>query len=284
VADERDRSLSFAFMRSHPARAAGVLEALAPEEAAAPFERVPARLGATVLAAMLPRRAARCVERLGDERVLELLTVMGTQSMVALLRHLPPARRDRLTARLPAAAALATSMLLGYTEETVGAWSDPDVVVMPADTRAGDALARLRETSMVHPHVFVTGSERRLVGVVPLTTLLQAPAGGTLASLMQRPAAVLPAYGPLAAAPAHPGWASSSLLPVVEPGDRLVGVLSRDALARALQHLAPPEPAAPATLPGLMARGYWQALTALLQGGLALLPTVPPLAGPDDER
>ncbi|MDH4060287.1 MAG: CBS domain-containing protein [Aquincola sp.] len=282
MAAELDRSLSLAFMRTHPTQAAGVLEGLPPAEAAALFERVPARLGGTVLAAMLPRRAARCVEPLGDERLLELLTAMGTQPMVALLRHLPPAHRQRLANGLPTTAALATSLLLGYTEETVGAWADPDVVLLPADTRVVDALARMREAPAVHPLVFVAGADRRLVGLVPLTSLLQAPGGGTLASLMQRPAAVLAAYAPLAAAPDHPGWALSSTLPVVEHGDRLVGVMTRDALARAVRHVSPPTVAAPTTVPAMLGLGYFQALTGLLQGSLSLLPRVPPLSGTDE--
>lgn len=281
MAAEQDRSLSLAFMRGHPAQAARVLEALPADEAVAPFQRAPARLGAAVLAAMLPRRAARCVVSLDDERLLELLSVMGTQPMVALLRHLPAPRRQRLTAGLPTAAALATSLLLGYTEDTLGAWADPDVVLLPSDTRAGDALERMREAPAAHPVLFVADAERRLAGLVALTTLMQAPAGATLGSLMLRPPAVLAAYAPLAGAVTHPGWEISSSLAVVEPGERLVGVMTRDALARALRHASPQGADAPATLPGLVAMGYWQALSGLLEGGLALLPRVPPLAGRD---
>jgi hypothetical protein len=96
---------------------------------------------------------------------------------------------------------------------------------------------------------------------------------------------VLSAFGPLSAAAAHPGWLLSSALPVVEPGDRLVGVMTRDALARALRQAAPAATAARTSVPGMLGLGYWQTLTALLQGGLALLPQVPPLAKePDDDR
>ena len=67
-------------------------------------------------------------------------------------------------------------------------------------------------------------------------------------------------------AAAHPGWEHGSALPVVEPGERLVGVLTRDALARALRRAARRRRAArDATLPVLLARGYWQALSGLLE-------------------
>src|SRR5688500_19860666 len=65
--------LAYAFMRSHPAEAAQVIEGIAPDEAAALFAAAPAHLGAAVLAAMLPAAAARVVDALEDERAMALL-------------------------------------------------------------------------------------------------------------------------------------------------------------------------------------------------------------------
>lgn len=280
MSKDRNHALSQAFMRGHPVQAAQVLESLPAVEAAALFEQVPARLGASVLAAMLPHRAALCIDALADTQALELLAPMGTQPAVALLRHLPEPRRRQLIAGLPTAVSLASTLLLGYAEDTLGAWADPDVVVLPADTRATHALERMRQEPAIYPMVFVVDSSRRLVGVVGLGTLLHAPAGATLATLMQTPAHVLTAHAPLSGTPAHPGWESSSVLPVVEPGEHLVGVMTRDALTRALRRTAPPSvaPAGESTLPVLFARGYWQVLSGMLEGGLVLLPRVPALA------
>ena len=284
MAEDRDQSLSLAFMRGHPVQAARVLEALPDADAAALFHRAPARLGAAVLAAMLPRRAARCVEALDDVRALELLAAMGTQPTVALLRHLPEARRQPLIAGLPTATALASTLLLGYTEDTLGAWADPDIITMTSDARVSDVLDRVRQAPAAHALVFVTDAQLRLTGVVSLPALLQAPQAATLATLTQRPAAVLPANAPLSGAAAHPGWERASMLPVVEPGDRLVGALTRDALTRALRRTAPAPVAADAAMPVLFARGYWQALSGLFESGLALLPRVPPALEADDGR
>ena len=278
-ADERTQALSLAFMRNHPAQAARVLESLPEAQAAALFQRAPARLAAAVLAAMLPAWAARCVAPLDDARVLELLAPMGTQAAVAVLRQLPDGRRQQLVTRLPAALVLASTLLLGYAQDTLGAWADPDVVMMPATTRAADALAHLG-AGVTHPLVFVTEGAQRLAGIVPLTALLAAPGAATLATLMQRPAATLAAHAPLAATPAHAGWAGASALPVLAPGDRLLGLMTHDALQRALRQASPDAHAgdAPAdqSLPVALVHGYWQALSGLMSLGLALLPRVRP--------
>lgn len=273
------RALSLAFMRSHPAQAARVLEALPADEASGLFEAAPARLGADVLAAMLPVKAARCLALLPDGRALELLAPMATQPTVALLRHVPEPRRRTLTAGLPTASALASSLLLGFGEDTLGAWADPDVLLLGDDTLAGDALARLRASAVRHPQVYVVDAGRRLTGVVALLELLDAPPSTPLAPLMAPPPPTLAAHAPLSGALHDAAWERGSVLPVVEPGERLVGVISRDALERALRRLEPPPtPAADGSLTRLAALGYWQALSGLLGAGLGLLPPVPPLA------
>jgi Mg/Co/Ni transporter MgtE len=286
MAGDHNHTLSLAFVRGHPAQAARVLESLPAGESAALFELAPARLGAAVLAAMLPHRAAHCIAALNDARALELLAPMGTQPTVALLRHLPESRREQLIAGLPTATAFASTLLLGYDEDTLGAWADPDVVMLPADTRATYALKRMQQESSSQAQVFVADRERRLAGIVSLGTLLQAQDGATLATLMQRPPHVLAAHAPLSAAPDHPGWERTSMLPVVEPGERLVGVMTRDALTRALRRAAPPTtlPGGESTLPVLFARGYWQALCGLIEGGLVLLPKVPAVSAKVDVK
>ncbi len=284
MAENRDSALSLAFMQGHPAQAARVLEALPAPDAAAVFERAPVRLCAGVLAAMLARPAANCIAALGDARSLELLVPMSTQSVVAILRHLPEPRRRTLLAGLPTASLVASTLLLGYTEDTLGAWADPDVFSLSADTSVANALEGIRQTRSEHATLFVTDATRRLVGLVGLAALMQAPGAATLATLMRRPVAVLAAQAPLAGVAGHPGWVHASLLPVVESGERLVGAMTRDALTRALERHAQAPDARPAvaSLPGLLAGGYWQALSGLMESGLALLPRVPPMTGDAD--
>lgn len=276
-------SLSLVYMRGHPADAARVLERIEASEAGALLERVPARIAAPVLAAMLPTAAARSLEALGDEAVLAMLGELGTQPVVSVLRNLPEPRRARLIDGLPTVAALASKLLMGYVEDSVGAWTDPDVLALPGATGAADALERMRHVEATLQRVFVVDANGVLEGWVTLSILLRAPAGASLASIMSVPEAVLPAQTPLAGALTHPGWALASLLPVVESGGRLVGALTRDALARALDRSARVSRIAPVnTLAGIFSRGYWDAMSGGVEAMVILLPAVPPVAGRTD--
>ena len=274
-------TLSLAFMRAHPVEAARVLEAVDPAQAAELLAQVPARLAAPVFAAMLPNAAARSLGQLQDEQALALLGSLGTQPLVAALRHVPEKRRAQLIEGLPTASALASRLMLGYMEDSVGAWADLDVLALPGATRASEARERVRHFETNVPHVLVTGPDRFLEGWVPLAALLRAADAVSLASIMMQPEARLSARTPLSGAIAHPGWQHASALPVVESGGRLVGILTRDALARALR----PSRIQPAdTLAGLLARGYWDALSGFAEAMATLLPEVPPVAGNTDEH
>jgi magnesium transporter len=278
-------TLSLAFMRAHPAEAARVLESVGAEAATALLARVPARVGAPVLAAMLPNAAARAFAGVHDEQALALLGELGTQPLVAILRHVAEPLRSRLIAGLPTTAALASQMLLGYVEDAVGAWTDPDVIALPGTTHAADALERVRHIEAAVARVFVISADRRLEGWVPLPTLLRAPAGASLASIMRAPDAVLSAQTSIAGAASHPGWERASILPVVEAGERLVGVLARDALTRAVGRGVPERRVAPGdTLAEMMARGYWDALSGGAEAMATLLPGVRPVGRRADER
>jgi len=110
------------------------------------------------------------------------------------------------------------------------------------------------------------------------------PAGTEATQLLAQVDTVLAANTPLAGAAAHPGWQRSPVLPVVESDERLLGVLTSDALARALRRAARGGRAArPESVGGVLAQGYWETLSSLVQAAATLLPRVPPV-GRDHER
>jgi magnesium transporter len=278
-------SLTLAFIEAHPADAARVLEALPAADSAALFARVPPRVGAPVLAAMLPPTAARNVLMLDDARAMALLSLLGAQGAVAVLRHVSEPRRTALIDGLPTATAVASRMLLGYPEDSVGAWTDTDIVTLPPEARVDDALARVRvardDASVIH----VVGPGERLLGVVDLVALVRAPDSADVGQLMRRADAVIAAVAPLAGAASHRGWERASVLPVVERGDRLIGVLRRGTLARALaRSMRQTSDPGGAGLVEMLARGYWDALSGIISAAVGLLPRARPVQEKTDEH
>lgn len=272
-------TLTLAFVSSHPVDAAKVLERLSVADAAALFTNLPARAAAPVLEAMLSPAAARILVALDDQAALGLLSATGVQSAVAMLRHVREPRRTTLIEGLSTTTALASRMLLGYPDDTVGAWADPEAIVVGSDTATGEALARVRGNPGLEANeIYVVDESQRLQGIVGLQVLLRAHETMSLAALMRPPAGVLPVAMPLSGAAAHPAWKQTNIMPVVERGDRFIGVLHAAKLAETLSrghsgHTDTPDE----TLSGMLARGYWDTVSGLLRVGLAVLPPAQPV-------
>jgi Mg/Co/Ni transporter MgtE len=265
--------LTLAYVSAHPADAARVLETVPAAEAAALVASLPARAAAPVLASMLPPRAARVLGALDDERALALLGAAGAQGAVTMLRHIAEPRRTRLLEGLSTATAVASRLLLGFPEDTVGAWADPAVIAVPESSAAAETLQRMRADPDAHAAaVYVVAADGRVKGAVALPDLLRAPPTATVAALMSE-TATLPAAMPLGAALSHPGWRRASRLPVVERGERLIGVLHAAKLDQALSLREDSHRRHDGTtLAGLAAAGYWDAVSGLVRIGLASLP------------
>ena len=266
--------LSYAFLEAHPADAARVLERLAATEAGALLQSAPLRLAAPVLRHMLPLSGARCLESLDDNDVAGLLRGAGPQAGVALLRYLGAERRTKLLAQLPTALTLAYELLLGYPEDTVGAWMDPHPLALPADMTVAESLERVRHSDeALNADPFVIDRNQRLLGYVELADLLRADAATSLSRLARPSPHRLPAQALLAGLREHQGWRESSTLPVVEHGERLVGAITHTALQRGLsmEQSRPTPSSAEDTLAGI-AGAYWFGVSALIQALVSMLP------------
>ncbi|MEO6422721.1 MAG: CBS domain-containing protein, partial [Candidatus Nitrotoga sp.] len=270
----RNQDLSFAFLESHPADAARVLQRLAPQNVSALLSEAPVRLSAPVLRVMLPPFVARCLEPLPDEPVSALLRGMGPQAGVAVLHYLPEARRNALLSQLPTGMGMAFRLLLGYPEDTVGAWMDPRVVVLAGDTTADSALRRLREAQgEIDAVVFVIGNGQLLLGMVELPDLFRAPPDAPLSRLMHQVRFTLPARASIHGVAHHAGWDDFQMLPVVERDDRFVGALDRGVMARAVarDHQVQPQPGL-GDMFGNLAGGYWMGVSSLIELVVEMLP------------
>ncbi len=279
--------LSFAFLESHPTDAARVLERVAPQNVAALLSDAPVRLVAPALRAMLPMHVARCLDTLADDTVSGLLRAMGPQAGVAVLHYVPESRRNALLAQLPTALTMAFRLLLGYPEDTVGAWMDPRVLALPADTTAETVIRRLREAEGENAaSIFVIGPGQRLLGQADLPEVLRAAADAPLSKVMHKVKYTLPARTAILAVQQHAGWDDYQMLPVVEREDRFVGALDRGVLARALLRTRRIRAGSGyGDMVASVASDYWLGVASLIQLVVALLPDTPPQSnGESHER
>lgn len=269
--------LGRAYLAAHPADAARVLEALPTHEASTLFLAVEPNLAAPVAAAMLPTAAARILSDLPESAAIALAAGTSAPALAAILRHVAPELRSRLIAALPAPAAVAARMLLGFPEDSVGAWTDTGLVTVPAAASAATALDEVRAApDSTLDQVYVVDAERRLAGCIGIHALLRADPRALAGSLARPTTATLSAMMTMTAARASTHWDRAQALPVLDRDQRLIGVLRRAALARALRPRSRGTDAGSGadSVTGVLAVSYWGLLSGISAAALSLLPAV----------
>ena len=193
-----------------------------------------------------------------DTEVARLLARMHTDDAADAVMDLPASRRADVLALLPVGTREAVTNLLSYNQTTAGGLMSIEYLAVPADLTADAALGIIR--SARHTPLEAAGTVHllddagHLSGTVPLLRLVQADSSEPLAELADLdPVRVTPDtdLADLALLMADHNLAT---LPVVDPNDQLLGVITVDDVLPAtlpsdwrLRDPAPrPEPNTPA--------------------------------------
>ncbi len=228
--------LTLAFLQRQPQAAARVIEEIDAADGAAFLATVPARIGASVVAAMVPWNAARCVERLTDDHAGGLIRAMAYQDGTTILRLVSKDRVGTILEQLPKRLAKNFSTSLTYPKGSVGAWMDHGVPVFTADHTVADALKLLqRGGGRTLQHVFIVDSGRRFAGAVSLGELLHGGPQTPLAEIMDRSVLPLSNRATLLSVTDRPQWDNFTMLPVIGRRKQILGGLTRENLRKGLE-------------------------------------------------
>jgi magnesium transporter len=221
-----ERRLADELVREHPERAASVLERLGVAETARVLSRTPAHEAAPLLRRMSPQFSAQVLESLGVERIAGVLEVLPLDVASRLARRLPTGPQTEALEAVGAGLARALRSLLSFPENSAGALMDPNVLALPEDLSAREALVRIRAApENARYNVYIVDREQRLVGAVNLRELLLARPRSRLADLMVRDPLRLDARADRSAVVDHPGWKEVHALPVVDEHGAYLGAI-----------------------------------------------------------
>jgi magnesium transporter len=233
------RSLVQDFIRLYPDEAAHRVEPLAPEEVAALLERQEPALAAELLRRMPGETAAEALALVSDGVAPAMVAALDPGTAATLLSRLDEERWQRLVALLDPALARELSELMRYPPDVAGGFMDPRVTTFRPHTTAREALTRIRGLRNQRiQDVFLVDEEGRLTGVVGLHDLALAEPGARLESIVAAGPIRVQAMAPRedVVAIAESGQVAS--VPVVDLGDRLLGVIRLGDLVAATQEAA----------------------------------------------
>jgi len=223
---ELERDLAKEVLAAHPREAAQVAERLPVESLVALLGEAEPAACAHLLEPMAPHAARRALAALDPERAASIVDALAVDVAALLLRGLPGDVRAPMLAALPRRRARALESLLRFPEGSAGALMDPEVLALPEDLTAEEAVGRVRDAAeAARYNLYVVDRDQHLVGVINQRELLLAARDATLASFMTRRVHRLPATADRVAVIAHPAWREVHALPVVDHDGSYLGAV-----------------------------------------------------------
>jgi magnesium transporter len=214
-----------------PADVAEIFYDLGPEDEAVLLRLLPNDIAAQVFEYLPLDDQEKTLHALGTEKVAQILNDISPDDRTALLEELPSAATQKLLALLqPEERKIATD-LLGYPKGSIGRRMTPHYVAIQQNWTVAEVLAHLREEQAKRHsmgQLYVIDSNGHLVDYVRLRNLVVVPLQTSVLELLENQLIFLRATDNQETAVAAFKKYDTTILPVVDSKDVLVGVVTVD--------------------------------------------------------
>ena len=229
--DGRLKRVGKLLQRTHPAKVAGLLEALPPNERRAVWSMVETERAGKVLTFLHEEICAALAQELDPDDLAASVQFLELDDLVDLIQVLPGNIGARLLAATGGRRRQQLEALLSYPEDSAGGLMNADPIEVRADVRVGTVMRYLRLLDELPPQtdmLMVVGRDGRYQGGLRLSTLVTAGTQERVSDLMQSEVAGIPVDMP--AAEVAQLFEDLDLLsaPVVDADLHLVGRITVD--------------------------------------------------------
>lgn len=210
---------------------AEILTDLGPDDQAVLLRILPHDLATAVFEHLSVADQEKLLRALGTEQVARILNSLAPDDRTALLEELPSAATQKLLALLnPEQRAIATE-LLGYPRDSIGRRMTPHYVAAQQNWTVAEVLSHLRTQEAKRDAIaqlYVVDARGRLVDYVRLRNLVVAPIQMSVLELLENQRLFLRATDDQETAVAAFKKYDTTILPVVDSQEVLVGVVTVD--------------------------------------------------------
>jgi len=225
--------------RLHPAQIADIVEHASHEEGEEIISAVHGdpELEADVFEELNTEHQVEFLKSRSDAEAAAVLAEMGTDDAADLITDLDQERRAPILALLPPAQQAKVRALLSYNADSAGGLMSPDFVSVPEEGTVSDALAAVRSADVseqIAADIFLTDTEGRLAGAVPLLLLVQHTDGEHLSDLKQRGKTHVHPTDDFPEVARMMADFNLTCAPVVDDADHIIGVITVDDVLEAM--------------------------------------------------
>jgi magnesium transporter len=220
------------FFDAHePADIAAFLEHLPPSEALAAMRHVDVRDQAMIFGYLDPACQTKVARLTGRRDLAAIVSAMSHDERADVFKRLDAEAQEALLPGLAQAEREDLRKLAAYSEGTVGSVMTSDYATLSSTARAAEAIEALRlqapDSETIYQS-YIIDRDRRLVGSISLRELLLAPPRESVAEIMDPNPVHIRAEAPREEAANLIARYDLLALPVINGGDRLVGIITHD--------------------------------------------------------
>jgi magnesium transporter len=173
--------------RMHPAKVAGLLEALPPAERSQAWSMVETERAGRVLSFLHDEISATLAQELDLDDLIAAVQHLELDDLVDLIQTLPHALGSRLVLATTGARREQLESMLSYPEESAGGLMNADAIEVRAEVKAGTVLRYLRLLETLPPQtdmLMVVDRKGHYQGALRLSALVTASLDTRVAELM----------------------------------------------------------------------------------------------------
>ncbi len=229
-------TLARVMIEEYPEDAVPLIESSPDAESAELLAREGAEASMGLIRRLTPDRAARILAGLPPEVLRRAVAALNPNRAAAILARLDEAEHERCLAALDEGVSSELRDLSSYTADTAGALMDPRATSFRPDSTVRDVTRRLRRfRSQRVSDVFVVDAEGKLIGSIPLETIVLAQPATRLDGLIQEAPVSVQSVSSREEIVQTFGSHRVASLPVVDFEGRLLGVLRQRDIVQAAQ-------------------------------------------------
>ena len=225
----------------HESDMGALIEALPPEQRQRLVELLGIDFDFTALTEVDDAVREEILEDLPSQAVAKGVSELESDDAVAILEDLPKDEQAEILEQLPQTERVALTRSLDYPEESAGRRMQTEFIAVPPDWNVGQAIDYMRETTELPDHfyeLYVVDEGGHFLGAVPLDRLLRSKRPVPILDLMEKDRPRVSAVQDqeeVARLFQRYNWVTA---PVVDTGDRLVGVITFDDVADVIEEEA----------------------------------------------
>ncbi len=234
-----DQSFSIAtrFIKLHPKRAAHIIEQKPVNLVAEYIAKLDIGLIVNLIENLQPSYAAKLLNQTPPIIASKIMNQLMTHTAAVIIKRLPKNTSKKLIKSLSLKSRTALNLILDYTNDTIGAWMNPNIVIFNQDLLVTEALVQLNneDKHIYKNECFIVDENKILRGTVSLEQLIHAEKNIPVKTFMQKNPVSISGRQSLQLVKSHPIWDEQDHIAVINRHKHIVGMLSHCDLRQGLK-------------------------------------------------